>query len=178
MMSGDFCLPAHPELFSSMSTGPPVYNMVYTNTLSPIPPRKEFISRAGYWQEELSFPRTDFSQHTIYPSHQIITSAEPSEAYLPLHNDRENQALKSKQVPLAVLSRRRAQNRASQQAYRKRKENLIQNLETRLSEMSRKYEKLVAEHERVKTEYEKVGRVTEISRYADDSKNTQTERRG
>lgn len=57
---------------------------------------------------------------------------------------------------LTPYSRRRAQNRESQRAYRNRKDSHIRTLEGRLSEVKGKYDKLVADYERCHTEYQKL----------------------
>ncbi|KAI0535435.1 hypothetical protein GGR58DRAFT_479269 [Xylaria digitata] len=47
-----------------------------------------------------------------------------------------------KNAPPAVISRRRAQNRASQRAYRERKDQRIKELESRLEDVQKKFEML------------------------------------
>ncbi|KAI1380870.1 hypothetical protein F4677DRAFT_441200 [Hypoxylon crocopeplum] len=66
-----------------------------------------------------------------------------------------------KNAPPSVLSRRRAQNRASQRAYRERKDQRIKDLEILLSEAQKKndvlnqaYSNLQAEYIRLKSEQE------------------------
>jgi hypothetical protein len=59
-------------------------------------------------------------------------AAAPPATKAPAKRKREN---RYKNAPPAVLSRRRAQNRASQRAYRERKDQRIRDLETELSTM-------------------------------------------
>ena len=56
--------------------------------------------------------------------------------------------------------RRRAQNRASQRAFRDRKEKHMRELETKLNELSRSYETLQVEYSSVKQELDKLRKET------------------
>ncbi|KAI9803063.1 MAG: hypothetical protein M1833_001133 [Piccolia ochrophora] len=73
------------------------------------------------------------------------------------------------EVSSHVHSRRRAQNRASQRAFRDRKEKHVKDLETRLEELEAKhqtleqrYSDLRKEHSRVKEEMEKMSTENEV----------------
>ncbi|KAH8160732.1 hypothetical protein CIB48_g7515 [Xylaria polymorpha] len=61
-----------------------------------------------------------------------------------------------KNAPPSVLSRRRAQNRASQRAYRERKDQRIKDLEGIINDLERKNEVLTKAYENVKVEYWKL----------------------
>jgi AP-1-like factor len=61
-----------------------------------------------------------------------------------------------KNAPPAVISRRRAQNRASQRAYRERKDQRIRDLEDLLEEAHRKEETLTQAFQTLQTEYDRL----------------------
>ncbi|KAI0479734.1 hypothetical protein F4859DRAFT_513234 [Xylaria cf. heliscus] len=61
-----------------------------------------------------------------------------------------------KNAPPSVLSRRRAQNRASQRAYRERKDQRIKDLEGIISDLERKNETLTKAYELLRAEYWKL----------------------
>ncbi|KAI0550034.1 bZIP transcription factor [Xylaria curta] len=61
-----------------------------------------------------------------------------------------------KNAPPSVLSRRRAQNRASQRAYRERKDQRIKDLEGIINDLERKNEVLTKAYENLKAEYWKL----------------------
>ncbi|KAL2173217.1 uncharacterized protein P884DRAFT_281199 [Thermothelomyces heterothallicus CBS 202.75] len=90
------------------------------------------------------------------PGHEEGESAEAPEPQKPAaKRKREN---RYKNAPPAVLSRRRAQNRASQRAYRERKDQRIRDLEQMLNEakqrndvLSRAYAALHAEYTALKS---------------------------
>jgi len=63
---------------------------------------------------------------------------------------------KDKNVSSQVHSRRRAQNRASQRAFRDRKEKHVKELEHRLQELEEKHSSLSHEHESVKKQLARV----------------------
>jgi len=78
-----------------------------------------------------------------------------------------------KNAPPAVLSRRRAQNRASQRAYRERKDQRIKDLETMLTDakqqndvLSQAYAVLHAEYVQLKTTQRKEDQLEQASRSA------------
>ncbi|KAL1879912.1 hypothetical protein VTK73DRAFT_6724 [Phialemonium thermophilum] len=67
----------------------------------------------------------------LYPSPEAEEESPPQERAQKPKRKREN---RYKNAPPSVLSRRRAQNRASQRAYRERKDQRIKDLETMLKE--------------------------------------------
>lgn len=73
-----------------------------------------------------------------------------TKAKAPAKRKREN---RYKNAPPAVLSRRRAQNRASQRAYRERKDQRITNLEVLLAEQKQKNENLGQAYSALHAEY-------------------------
>ncbi|KFA48238.1 hypothetical protein S40293_11420 [Stachybotrys chartarum IBT 40293] len=81
------------------------------------------------------------------PDDEGGSSAEPPK------RKREN---RYKNAPPSVLSRRRAQNRASQRAYRERKEQRIRDLEILLEESDRKHQSLSHDYSALRVEYEKL----------------------
>ncbi|KAI0144002.1 hypothetical protein F4776DRAFT_661102 [Hypoxylon sp. NC0597] len=112
----------------------------------------------------------DLTFQGMYPSPEQIDG--PAEATQPepqqptskpaAKRKREN---RYKNAPPSVLSRRRAQNRASQRAYRERKDQRIKDLEILLSEAQKKndvlsqaYSNLQAEYIRLKREQESADR--------------------
>ncbi|KAL3305418.1 bZIP transcription factor [Colletotrichum asianum] len=76
------------------------------------------------------------------------TTAKP-----PAKRKREN---RYKNAPPSVLSRRRAQNRASQRAYRERKDQRIKDLEVMLSEQKQKNDSLSQAYSALHAEYLKL----------------------
>ncbi|OHE94025.1 bZIP transcription factor [Colletotrichum orchidophilum] len=89
------------------------------------------------------------TDHNIYPSPmsssrdtaspQPIMDDKPGTTKGPAKRKREN---RYKNAPPSVLSRRRAQNRASQRAYRERKDQRIKDLEVMLSDQKQKNDSL------------------------------------
>ncbi|KFY45539.1 hypothetical protein V495_02933 [Pseudogymnoascus sp. VKM F-4514 (FW-929)] len=63
------------------------------------------------------------------------------------------QPFAAKPASSQVLSRRRAQNRASQRAFRNRKEKHVNEVEARLQELEGKYQELLRSYESLQTEY-------------------------
>ncbi|OTB09115.1 hypothetical protein M426DRAFT_7139 [Hypoxylon sp. CI-4A] len=99
-----------------------------------------------------SSEQTDGSGETTQPESQTAASKPAAK------RKREN---RYKNAPPSVLSRRRAQNRASQRAYRERKDQRIKDLEILLGEAQKKndvlsqaYSNLQAEYFRLKEEQE------------------------
>ncbi|KAI1822186.1 hypothetical protein F4861DRAFT_415715 [Xylaria intraflava] len=80
---------------------------------------------------------------------EIIKPEPPVPAAKPKHK-REN---RYKNAPPSVLSRRRAQNRASQRAYRERKDQRIKDLEVILNETQKKNESLTQAYAALQAEY-------------------------
>jgi len=100
----------------------------------------------------------DFNGADVYPSPEQEAGSPETQsttpAKAPTKRKREN---RYKNAPPAVLSRRRAQNRASQRAYRERKDQRIKDLEQMLNEakqrndtLSRAYAELHAEYVKLK----------------------------
>ncbi|KAL0942510.1 bZIP transcription factor [Colletotrichum truncatum] len=110
---------------------------------------------------------SDFNgtENSMYPSPMSSTrdtaspqpSSDPkavaSAAKPPAKRKREN---RYKNAPPSVLSRRRAQNRASQRAYRERKDQRIKDLEVMLSEQKQKNDSLSQAYSALHAEYLKV----------------------
>ncbi|KAJ4362944.1 hypothetical protein N0V83_010061 [Neocucurbitaria cava] len=65
--------------------------------------------------------------------------------------------------------RRRAQNRAAQRAFRERKEKHARDLETRLSVLSDKYNKLEVSHSELNAAYDKLRKTIELLTQDDDA---------
>ncbi|KAK4244921.1 hypothetical protein C7999DRAFT_16847 [Corynascus novoguineensis] len=85
------------------------------------------------------------------PGHEDGESAEASEPQKPAaKRKREN---RYKNAPPAVLSRRRAQNRASQRAYRERKDQRIKDLERMLNEAKQRNDVLSQAYATLHAEY-------------------------
>ncbi|KAK9445747.1 Basic-leucine zipper (bZIP) transcription factor [Metarhizium brunneum] len=108
------------------------------------------------------FPHnTEFINDTpfVYAS-PTSTASEPSAPHLSQDMQvrpprrREN---RYRNAPPSVQSRRRAQNRASQRAYRERKEQRIRDLEHLLQEAHRREETLTQAYLPLRTEYERLG---------------------
>ncbi|KAF6826747.1 bZIP transcription factor [Colletotrichum plurivorum] len=113
---------------------------------------------------------SDFNgtENSIYPSPMSSSrdtaspqpSSDPSQADAgataakpPAKRKREN---RYKNAPPSVLSRRRAQNRASQRAYRERKDQRIKDLEVMLSEQKQKNDSLSQAYSALHAEYLKL----------------------
>jgi len=85
------------------------------------------------------------------PGHEEGESADPSEQQKPAaKRKREN---RYKNAPPAVLSRRRAQNRASQRAYRERKDQRIKDLEGMLTDAKQRNDVLSQAYAALHAEY-------------------------
>lgn len=90
------------------------------------------------------------ASEAVTPS--ILLGDEPPSATKPKRR-REN---RYKNAPPAVISRRRAQNRASQRAYRERKDQRIRDLEELLEEAHRKEETLSQAYHSLQSEYDRL----------------------
>ncbi|KAI0206119.1 hypothetical protein F4808DRAFT_408938 [Astrocystis sublimbata] len=100
------------------------------------------------------YPSPEYSPPAVEDSAETQTGAKSSAPKT--KRKREN---RYKNAPPSVLNRRRAQNRASQRAYRERKdqrikdlEGIISDLESRNEILSKKFEDLKAEYWRLKSE--------------------------
>ncbi|GKT50361.1 AP-1-like transcription factor napA [Colletotrichum spaethianum] len=91
------------------------------------------------------------SRDTASPQPTLDDKAAPAKA--PAKRKREN---RYKNAPPSVLSRRRAQNRASQRAYRERKDQRIKDLEVMLSEQKQKNDSLSQAYSSLHAEYLKL----------------------
>ncbi|EFZ01609.1 Basic-leucine zipper (bZIP) transcription factor [Metarhizium robertsii ARSEF 23] len=107
--------------------------------------------------------KPQLAQHGIHKRHVYAsptsTASEPSAPHLSQDTQarpprrREN---RYRNAPPSVQSRRRAQNRASQRAYRERKEQRIRDLEHLLQEAHRREETLTQAYLSLRTEYERL----------------------
>ncbi|KAK6217465.1 bZIP transcription factor [Colletotrichum higginsianum IMI 349063] len=86
-------------------------------------------------------------------SPQPTSDDKATTAKAPAKRKREN---RYKNAPPSVLSRRRAQNRASQRAYRERKDQRIKDLEVMLSEQKQKNDSLGQAYSSLHAEYLKL----------------------
>ncbi|KAK0384914.1 hypothetical protein NLU13_7393 [Sarocladium strictum] len=92
------------------------------------------------------------ASEAVTPSPSIPVNDEPATATKPKRR-REN---RYKNAPPAVISRRRAQNRASQRAYRERKDQRIRDLEELLEEAHQKEETLNQAFLTLQAEYDRL----------------------
>ncbi|KAI4209905.1 MAG: hypothetical protein LQ351_007190 [Letrouitia transgressa] len=103
-----------------------------------------------------SFDNVDCS---LYPNHPdtaqyleqqaILNSIEFTDLTAPQHEDRRRRkstTMQDKQTITNMRIRRRAQNRASQRAFRERKEKHVQHLEQELETLETKYQNLSKSH--------------------------------
>ncbi|KAI8950650.1 hypothetical protein F4801DRAFT_547855 [Xylaria longipes] len=109
---------------------------------------------------ETLLPRIPFSPEYPSPEHSPAQTREtadtqqrPQEAATKPKRKREN---RYKNAPPSVLSRRRAQNRASQRAYRERKDQRIKDLEGIITDLERKNDVLSKAYDDLKLEYWKL----------------------
>ncbi|ORY59457.1 uncharacterized protein BCR38DRAFT_311829, partial [Pseudomassariella vexata] len=96
--------------------------------------------------------------HGVYasPEHtdgSAEAASQQGQAKPAVKRKREN---RYKNAPPSVLSRRRAQNRASQRAYRERKDQRIKDLEMLLSEAQQKNDVLSQAYTQLQAEYLKL----------------------
>ncbi|KAK1971691.1 bZIP transcription factor [Colletotrichum sublineola] len=91
------------------------------------------------------------SRDTASP--QPISDDKTAPVKAPAKRKREN---RYKNAPPSVLSRRRAQNRASQRAYRERKDQRIKDLEVMLAEQKQKNDSLSQSYSSLHAEYVKL----------------------
>ncbi|KAH9900140.1 hypothetical protein F4778DRAFT_782254 [Xylariomycetidae sp. FL2044] len=112
----------------------------------------------------------DLTYSGIYASPENIegtaentqSEPQPSSTKPAAKRKREN---RYKNAPPSVLSRRRAQNRASQRAYRERKDQRIKDLEVLLGEAQRKNDVLSQAYASLQAEYIKLKSEQETSTY-------------
>ncbi|KAF6833893.1 bZIP transcription factor [Colletotrichum musicola] len=152
---------------SSESTSPIMSNV--SNAIHCFPAEKECEVTNSRAQFDITFV-SDFNgtENSIYPSPMSSSrdtaspqpSSDPSQADAgataakpPAKRKREN---RYKNAPPSVLSRRRAQNRASQRAYRERKDQRIKDLEVMLSEQKQKNDSLSQAYSALHAEYLKL----------------------
>lgn len=94
---------------------------------------------------------TDYGVSHVYPSPEPGEDEQPSAEQKPAaKRKREN---RYKNAPPSVLSRRRAQNRASQRAYRERKDQRIKDLEQMLSDAKQRNDVLGQAYAALQSEY-------------------------
>ncbi|TDZ27384.1 AP-1-like transcription factor napA [Colletotrichum spinosum] len=93
------------------------------------------------------------ARDTASPQPTSDPNASATAAKQPAKRKREN---RYKNAPPSVLSRRRAQNRASQRAYRERKDQRIKDLEVMLSEQKQKNDTLSQAYSALHAEYLKL----------------------
>jgi len=96
------------------------------------------------WHEMPSYVHSSPTSPYQIPS-TTETPADFPDEYFKINEERPQTGNRKKVTP-AVLSRRRAQNRASQRAYRDRKDRRVKDLEEQLDAMSKKHEKLTEDH--------------------------------
>lgn len=107
---------------------------------------------------------SDASNLSRMPSSANSISSEAVTPSVPLADDPQHTTAKPKRrrenryknAPPAVISRRRAQNRASQRAYRERKDQRIRDLEELLEEAHRKEETLSQAFHTLQAEYDRL----------------------
>ncbi|RYO97610.1 hypothetical protein DL764_007284 [Monosporascus ibericus] len=101
----------------------------------------------------------DLSFHMAYQSPELSSEecsrseTQESNTKAPAKRKREN---RYKNAPPSVLSRRRAQNRASQRAYRERKDQRIKDLEALLNDAHQKNSVLTQAYAALQAEYMKL----------------------
>ncbi|KAH7070905.1 hypothetical protein FB567DRAFT_210722 [Paraphoma chrysanthemicola] len=96
-----------------------------------------------------------------YCSPRPPTHAEP--AFQPTHNSAPTERTHT------TSGRRRAQNRAAQRAFRERKEKHARDLESQLSALTDKYNKLEVSHSELNAAYEKLRKTIELLTQDDDA---------
>ncbi|KAI2606059.1 uncharacterized protein GGS25DRAFT_371690 [Hypoxylon fragiforme] len=110
---------------------------------------------------DLSFPGVYPSpEHTDGLGETTQPESQPSVSKPVTKRKREN---RYKNAPPSVLSRRRAQNRASQRAYRERKDQRIKDLEVLLNEAQKKNDILSQAYSSLQAEYIKLKREQETT---------------
>ncbi|KAI2625873.1 hypothetical protein GGR54DRAFT_520132 [Hypoxylon sp. NC1633] len=132
----------HAELYLDSTTT--------STTSSPMDASYDLSFRGMYPSPEC----TDGSGETTHPESQQPTSKPAAK------RKREN---RYKNAPPSVLSRRRAQNRASQRAYRERKDQRIKDLEILLGEAQKKNDVLNQAYSSLQTEYIRLKREQETA---------------
>ncbi|KAH6845080.1 hypothetical protein B0I37DRAFT_355591 [Chaetomium sp. MPI-CAGE-AT-0009] len=120
----------------------------------PSPPNSMYYvygDHEPYLSESQSPNNSSVNSRYPSPGHEEGESADPSEQQKPAaKRKREN---RYKNAPPAVLSRRRAQNRASQRAYRERKDQRIKDLEGMLNDAKQRNDVLSQAYAALHAEY-------------------------
>ncbi|KAI1121139.1 hypothetical protein F5Y10DRAFT_256939 [Nemania abortiva] len=113
----------------------------------------------GYTADNSPYPGFYFEDHSPCASPPATPDPEPAEEILleapsaePVVKPKRKRENRYKNAPPSVLSRRRAQNRASQRAYRERKDQRIKDLEAIINEMQKSNEALKAENMMLKSQ--------------------------
>lgn len=115
----------------------------------------------------LVFPGNSYMPYPAYPIHYPITGESLAQmGMIPVeldikglyedHDRRRKRNGSEKIVSSHVHSRRRAQNRASQRAFRDRKEKHMKELEARLSDLEGRHSELTASYDSLQVEYANV----------------------
>jgi len=89
----------------------------------------------------------DLSSYSASPATTIYRLPETEDVPGELDGESFGRRGSAKKMTPAVLSRRRAQNRASQRAYRDRKDRRVKDLEEQLEDLERRHAKLSKDHE-------------------------------
>ncbi|KAL8711797.1 MAG: hypothetical protein Q9225_007057 [Loekoesia sp. 1 TL-2023] len=96
-----------------------------------------------------SMINAQYLQHRQQQQQDILSSVEFTDLTAPVHEDRRRRkstTLQDKQAISNMRIRRRAQNRASQRAFRERKEKHVQHLEHELESLEAKHRELMKSH--------------------------------
>ncbi|KAI1200807.1 hypothetical protein F5X97DRAFT_321016 [Nemania serpens] len=119
------------------------------------------FTNVSSYEDELCYVKSPDSSSSVVPEEASSSIAEPPDEAIDPQSQAENQepAAKPKRkrenryknAPPSVISRRRAQNRASQRAYRERKDQRIKDLELVLRETEKKNEALGQQVEMLKS---------------------------
>ncbi|KAH8811707.1 putative AP-1-like transcription factor [Xylogone sp. PMI_703] len=120
------------------------------------------VTTAGF--DGVVFPGNAYLPYPAFPIHYPITSESLAQmGMIPVeldikglyedHDRRRKRNGEEKIVSSHVHSRRRAQNRASQRAFRDRKEKHMRELEARLTELEGRHSELTASYDSLQVEY-------------------------
>ncbi|KAI4108542.1 MAG: hypothetical protein L6R37_000978 [Teloschistes peruensis] len=134
--------------YNSFSSPPHHHNMALQNSVyTPTSPQQQ--------QQHMTETQYLLQQHAQHQAALLSSSVEFTDLTAPVHEDRRRSrkgstaTMLDKQAISNMRIRRRAQNRASQRAFRERKEKHVQALETQLSALEDRHRDLQASHEQM-----------------------------
>lgn len=130
----------------------------------------------GNYQIPMTPPDFGSDHDSPYCSPRPLAHIEPAFAHSQTSQQMSQVSSNSERLH-TTSSRRRAQNRAAQRAFRERKEKHAQDLEIQLAALNEKYSKLESSHSELNAAYEKLRKTVELLTEDDDDADENSEGR-